>query len=63
MQPQEPITTGSDTLMARVAGERSIPLKSDVFQRGLQQFEANPRRCWRNTGLPASGIHRHAGQQ
>ena len=40
-QPVEPLTTGSDTLMARVAGERSIPLKSELFAIGIEQFEAN----------------------
>ncbi len=54
-QPAEPLTTGSDTLMARVAGERSIPLKSELFQRGLQQFEANLAKLldkYRVAGIP-----------
>jgi tetratricopeptide (TPR) repeat protein len=37
----EPATTGSDTLMARVAGERSIPLNSKLFKRGAEQFGTN----------------------
>jgi tetratricopeptide (TPR) repeat protein len=31
----------SDSLMARVAGERSIPLESAVYRSGLEQFESN----------------------
>jgi lysophospholipase L1-like esterase len=34
-------TGGSDTLMARVAGDRSIPLDSALFRRGEEQFSAN----------------------
>ncbi len=41
VQPQAPVTRGSDTLMARVAGERSIRLKSELYQRGVEQFTAN----------------------
>ncbi len=34
--------TGSEAgLMAGVAGERSITLKSDLFERGIEQFQAN----------------------
>jgi len=40
-EPSAPLTTASDTLMARVAGERSIPLRSAVFNRGVEQFETN----------------------
>jgi len=36
-----PVPTAGDSLMARVAGERSIPLNSETYRRGLQQFEAN----------------------
>jgi lysophospholipase L1-like esterase len=39
--PAAPVTTASDTLMARVAGERSIPMRSLLFGRGLEQFETN----------------------
>jgi tetratricopeptide (TPR) repeat protein len=38
---EEPLTNASDTLMARVAGERSIPLHSELFSRGVEQFETN----------------------
>jgi lysophospholipase L1-like esterase len=38
---EEPLTTASDTLMARVAGERSIPLRSELFGRGAEQFATN----------------------
>jgi lysophospholipase L1-like esterase len=38
---EEPLTNASDTLMARVAGERSIPLRSELFSRGVEQFETN----------------------
>jgi lysophospholipase L1-like esterase len=34
-------TGSSDTLMARVAGDRSIPLDSALFRRGERQFGAN----------------------
>jgi lysophospholipase L1-like esterase len=33
--------TAGESLMARVAGERSIALKSDLYRRGVQQFETN----------------------
>ncbi len=36
-----PVPSAGDSLMARVAGERSIPLSSETYRRGLQQFEAN----------------------
>ena len=44
-----------DSLMARVAGERSIPLKSGSFDRGLRQFEDNLGRLlakYRAAGVP-----------
>jgi lysophospholipase L1-like esterase len=53
--PGEPLTTASDTLMARVAGERSIPLHSEMFSRGVEQFEANLGALlekYRNAGVP-----------
>lgn len=54
-QPTEPVTTGSDTLMARVAGERSIGLKSALFEQGIEQFTANLGRLlekYRVAGIP-----------
>lgn len=44
-----------DTLMERVAGERSIPLDSATFRAGLEQFDANLRRLlakYRAAGIP-----------
>ena len=44
-----------DSLMARVAGERSIPIKSELFDRGLQQFEDNLGRLlakYQAAGIP-----------
>ena len=44
-----------DTLMGRVAGERSIPLNSLLYQRGLEQFEGNLGRLlakYRAAGIP-----------
>ena len=44
-----------DSLMARVAGERSIPLGSESFARGLEQFEDNLGRLlekYRSAGVP-----------
>lgn len=41
VEPAESITTRSDTLMAWVAGERSIPLRSPLFARGREQFRTN----------------------
>lgn len=34
----------SSTLMARIVAEQSIPYKSELYERGLQQFEQNMRR-------------------
>ena len=45
----------SDSLMARVAGERSIALNSAVYRRGLEQFESNLGRLldkYRSAGIP-----------
>jgi lysophospholipase L1-like esterase len=39
--PPAPEAGAADTLMARVAGERSIPLDSLLYRRGLAQFERN----------------------
>ena len=36
-----PLARGEGTLMSRVARERSIPLDSDLYRRGLEQFEGN----------------------
>ena len=44
-----------DSLMARVTGERSIPLQSGSFSRGLRQFEDNLGRLlakYRTAGVP-----------
>jgi tetratricopeptide (TPR) repeat protein len=50
-----PAPSAGDSLMARVAGERSIPLNSETYRRGLQQFEANLGRLlakYRAAGVP-----------
>jgi lysophospholipase L1-like esterase len=44
-----------DSLMARVAGERSIPLGSEAFRLGAEQFEGNLSRLlakYRAAGIP-----------
>jgi len=41
--PAAPQMAGDETLMARVAGERSIPLDSTLYRRGLDQYEHNLR--------------------
>jgi lysophospholipase L1-like esterase len=44
-----------DSLMARVAGERSIALQSDLYRRGMRQFESNLGRLlseYRRAGVP-----------
>lgn len=44
-----------DTLMERVAGERSIPLDSATYRAGLEQFDVNLRRLlarYRAAGIP-----------
>jgi lysophospholipase L1-like esterase len=46
---------GGESLMSRVAGERSIALQSDVYRRGVQQFESNLGRLlerYRRVGVP-----------
>ena len=43
-----------DSLMARVAGERSIPLESEAFRRGAEQFENNLSRLLAKYRRPAS---------
>ena len=45
----------SDSLMARVAGERSIPFDSPVYRRGVEQFASNLARLldrYRTAGIP-----------
>lgn len=47
--------SGDDSLMARVAGERSITLKSPTYAQGLEQFEHNLGRLlarYRAAGVP-----------
>ena len=39
--PSSSASAGSDSLMARVAGERSIALRSPTYQAGLEQFRRN----------------------
>ncbi len=49
------LARGDGTLMSRVARERSIPLDSALFQRGLEQFEGNLDRLlarYRAAGIP-----------
>jgi len=53
--PGVPTTSGGDSLMARVAGERSIPFNSETYRRGIQQFEDNLGRLlakYRAAGVP-----------
>ena len=53
--PGVPATSGGDSLMARVAGERSIPLNSETYRRGIRQFEDNLDRLlakYRAAGVP-----------
>ena len=55
VQTQAPVARGSDTLMARVAGERSIRLQSELYQRGLEQFTTNVGALlakYRRAGVP-----------
>jgi lysophospholipase L1-like esterase len=39
--PAAPQPAAGDSLMARVAGQRSIPLGSETYRRGVAQFEQN----------------------
>jgi tetratricopeptide (TPR) repeat protein len=53
--PAPPANAPRDSLMARVAGDRSIALKSDTFARGLRQFEDNLGRLlakYQAAGIP-----------
>ena len=50
-----PASASGDSLMARVAGERSIALGSDTFRRGARQFEDNLARLlarYQAAGIP-----------
>jgi lysophospholipase L1-like esterase len=50
-----PPPAAGESLMARVAGQRSIPLGSEAFRRGAEQFEANLSRLlagYRAAGIP-----------
>ena len=50
-----PQSAAGDTLMARVAGQRSIPLDSETYRRGVAQFEENLGRLlvrYRSAGVP-----------
>jgi tetratricopeptide (TPR) repeat protein len=50
-----PTNAPRDSLMARVAGDRSITLKSETFARGLRQFEDNLGRLlarYQAAGIP-----------
>ena len=54
-QDGEPFERPEGTLMSRVARERSIPLGSPLYQRGLEQFEGNLDRLlakYRAAGIP-----------
>jgi len=53
--PPAPTASADESLMARVAGERSITLRSDLFNQGVQQFEDNLGRLlakYRAAGIP-----------
>ena len=57
LRPVSGTATGvhGESLMSRVAGERSIALRSDLYRRGMQQFESNLRRLldrYRRAGVP-----------
>jgi len=50
-----PVPSEGDSLMARVAGERSIALNSETYRRGIRQFEDNLGRLlarYRSAGVP-----------
>jgi lysophospholipase L1-like esterase len=47
--------TAGESLMARVAGDRSIALQSELYRRGVEQFESNLERLlerYRRAGVP-----------
>jgi len=51
----EPLERRDGTLMSRVAAERSIPLDSPLYERGLEQFRGNLERLlakYRTAGIP-----------
>jgi lysophospholipase L1-like esterase len=57
LRPAAAVASGAagESLMARVAGERSIALQSDLYRRGLRQFESNLGRLlekYRRAGVP-----------
>jgi len=51
----DPLQSGDGTLMSRVAAERSIPLGSPLYERGIEQFRGNLERLiekYRAAGIP-----------
>jgi tetratricopeptide (TPR) repeat protein len=51
----DPLAAREGTLMSRVAAERSIPLGSPMYQRGVEQFRGNLERLlakYRDAGIP-----------
>jgi tetratricopeptide (TPR) repeat protein len=53
--PPAPTVSADESLMARVAGERSITLDSELFRKGVRQFEDNLDRLlgrYRAAGIP-----------
>lgn len=53
--PAAPVVSADESLMSRVAGERSIRLNSATFDSGIRQFEANLGRLlerYRSAGIP-----------
>ena len=51
----DPLATREGTLMSRVAAERSIPLGSPLYERGVEQFRGNLERLlrkYREAGVP-----------
>jgi len=57
LRPDAAVTpdTAGESLMARIAGERSIALQSDLYRRGVRQFESNLGRLlerYRRAGVP-----------
>jgi tetratricopeptide (TPR) repeat protein len=52
---EPPAESAAGTLMARIAGEKRIPLESPLFKRGTAQFEGNLARIlgrYRSAGVP-----------
>ena len=53
--PPAPALSADESLMARVAGERSITLNSELFRQGVRQFEGNLDRLlarYQRAGVP-----------